>query len=105
MRKMLLHNAELLSTMEATKRLVKILYLTYVKEDLEKVANSATHINSEDITQLLSLLKDFEDLFYGTLGGWYTDPVNLELKTDAKPFTCKYYLFPRINKETFSQKI
>ena len=43
----------------------------------------------EEITQPLSILKYFEDLFYGTLGFWYTDPVDLELNSDYKPFNCK----------------
>ena len=55
-------------------------------------------MNSDESTQLLSLLKDFEDLFGGTLGDWYTDPVDLELNLDSKPFNRKYYIFTRINK-------
>ena len=34
---------------------------------------------------LLGLLQKLEELLYGTLGTWKTDPVELELKQDAKP--------------------
>ena len=48
--------------------MVKILDSNYAKADLKQVAYSATQLNSEEITQLLRLLEDFEDLFDGTLG-------------------------------------
>ena len=62
-------------------------------------------MNAEEITQLLSLLKGFEDLFNGTLGDWDTDTINLELNSDSKPFNLKYYLVPRINKEPFRKEL
>ena len=39
-------------------------------------------------------------MFGGTPGDWNTDPVNLKLNLDYKPFNCKYYLVPIINKDT-----
>ena len=44
-------------------------------------------------------------MFDGTLGDWYTDTVDLELKPNSKYFNCKYYTVPRINKETFRKEI
>ena len=44
-------------------------------------------------------------MFDGTLGYWATEPVNLELKPDSKPFNSRYYLVPRINKETFRKEL
>ena len=44
-------------------------------------------------------------MFGVTIGYWDTEPVGLELKPDYKPFSCKYYLVPRINKENFSKDI
>ena len=61
----------------------------YTKAYLEQVAANATHTNTEEITQILRLLKYFEDLFGGNLGECYTEPVYLELNTDYKPFHCK----------------
>ena len=57
--------AEPVSTREATERLLKTLNSTYAKADLEQVVN-ASHMSSEERTLLLSLLRDFEDLFDGT---------------------------------------
>ena len=48
---------------------------------------------------LLSLLKDFENLFDDTLGDWATKPVDLELNPDSILFNRRYYPVPRINKE------
>ena len=94
-----MQTAEPVSTREATKRLVKPLKSTYEKEKIKQVAYNATQLVSKKRTQLLRLLDNFQDLFDGTLGDWDTDPANLELKTDSKPFNCKYYPVPRnINK-------
>ena len=54
---------------------------------------------------LLHLLKYFEDLFDGTLGKWNTDPLDIELNTDAKTSSSRYYLFSHINKKKFQKKL
>ena len=77
MRKVLMKTADPASTREATERMVKSVGSTYAKSDLKQVADNATQLNAEERTQLLSLLKDFEELFDGTLGEWSTDPVDL----------------------------
>ena len=64
MRKVVIHTEEPDSMIEATERLVKILYSTYVEAELKQVAYNATHPNAEEITQLLRLLEDFEDFFF-----------------------------------------
>ena len=43
------------------------------------------------------LLQDFEELFDGTLGDWDTEPVDFELKEDAKPHYARYYPMARIH--------
>ena len=58
--------------MSSTDQMVKILNSTYTKEYLKQLADNTTHLNSEERTQLLSLLEDFKDLFDGTLGDWAT---------------------------------
>ena len=72
-----------------------------MKADLKQVSDNSTQLNAEEINQLLSLPKDFEDLFGVTLGDWATEPVDLELKPGSKPFNSRYYPVPRIDKETF----
>ena len=98
---MVMQNAEPVSTRKYTERMVKITNSIYAKADLMKVINNATQLNAEERTQLLSLLKDFEELFGGTLGHWKTEPVYFDLKPDSKRFNNRYHLFPRINKEMF----
>ena len=63
------------ATEEETRRVLKILDSDYKKADLEEVVNSADNLNQEQQNQLLKLLKDFEELFDGTLGRWKTTPV------------------------------
>ena len=99
-----MHTAEPVSTREATERLVKILDITYAKAELDHVSANANHPNAEDRTQILRILKDFEDLFDGTQGDWDTDPADLELNTDSKLFNCKYYLVSIIKNDTFCKE-
>ena len=103
MRKLVMQTSETASTREDTEQMVKTTDITYVKDDLKQVANNATNPNTEEITLLLSLLEEFEDLFDGTLGYWYTEPVHLELKADPKTFTSRYYTVPRTSKDFFSK--
>jgi hypothetical protein len=97
--------AEPLATQQATERAVKILDSTYEKANLEEIAANAVDLDKDEKELLLSLLKDFEDLFDGTLGHWDTEPVNIELKADAKPVSSRYYPVPKINKETFKKEL
>ena len=78
--------------------MVKIIDSTYVKIDVKQVADKSTQLSSEERNLLPSLLKDFEDLFDGTLGDWDIGPVYLELNPGSKPFNSRYYPVPRINK-------
>ena len=69
-----IQTAEPASNREATERMVKILENNYAKSDLENVVGNASHLNAEEMILLLSLLKDFEDLFDITLVNWATEP-------------------------------
>ena len=51
-------------------------------------------------SKLLELLKEFEELFDGTLGDWITEPVSFELKEGAKPYHNRPYPDPKVRKET-----
>ena len=105
MLQVVMQTAEPASVKEVTDRLVKILDSTYVNSDLKQVVDNTTHLNAAERTQLIRILKYFEDLFDGTLGDWYTDPVDLELNPGSKPFNSKYYPVPRINKEAFCKEL
>ena len=62
-------------------------------------------MNAEERTQLLRLLEDVEEIFDGTLGDWYKEPVNLEINPYSKPVKYKYYPFTRIKTETFCKEL
>ena len=85
--------------------MVKILNSTYAKSDLNQVDNKITELNSEERTQLLSILEDSKDLLNGTLGYWTTEPVDLDLKPGFKPLYSRYYTLPIINKETLFKEL
>ena len=62
-----MHTTEPLFTIEETQRMVKNLYSSYAKEELEYVAANATHVNAEERTDLPGVFKDFEEFFSGAL--------------------------------------
>ena len=101
----LIHNSETVSTIEATDILVKIIDSIYVNENFTQIADNVTHMDSEDRTQLLELLKYFEDLCDITLGDFYTDPVELDLNSASKPFNGKNYPVNIINKGNFRKEL
>ena len=85
--------------------MVKILESAYAKAYLKQVANNATQLEAEERTQLISLLEYFEELFCGTLGECYKDPVNIGIDPGYKPFNSKYYTVPIINKYTVRKEL
>ena len=76
--KVAMYTAEPVLTRETTEKLEKILDSTYWTSDLEHVAAITTQMNAEERTQLLRILKYFEELFDGILGDWDTEPVALD---------------------------
>ena len=64
---MVMQTAKPVYNREYTERLVKILYSTYTESYIEQVSSNETQMNYGEITQLLRLFKDFEDLFDGTI--------------------------------------
>ena len=105
MHEVVMQNEEPDSTREATEKMIKTLDINYAKEELKQASDNATQLNAEEITQLLSLLDESEELFDINLGYWATDPVDLDLKPCYKPFNSRYYPFLIINKETFRKEL
>ena len=94
------------STDDATKRAVKILDAKYEPADLPKVVNdNCPHLNRAGKQKLLKLLRDFEQLFDGTLGDWKTEPAHLELKENISPFHGRAYQVPRIHRDTLRKEV
>jgi hypothetical protein len=61
------------STTEATKQVVQILDANYEMADLQAVVKATgPHLSLHNKSKLLELLKEFEELFDGTLHDWKT---------------------------------
>ena len=103
--KIIKQTVEPTATQEATEQVICILNSNYEKADLKEVVANAHQLNNEEKGQLLTLLRDFEDIFDGTLGYWDTGPVNIELKPNATPYNGRYSPVPKINKETFRKEL
>ena len=87
---------EPVSTKKATQRVVKILDANDKKADLQAVVGATRpHFSLHDKNKLLELLKEFEELFDGTLGDWRTEPVSFELKEGAKPYQTGHIQFQK----------
>ena len=94
------------SMREATNRAVKILDSKYEKANLvEVVQTTCTHLTDHQQSKLISLLREFEELFDGTLGDFQTEPVSLELLKDAKPYHGRPYPIPHIHLDTLKKEI
>ena len=105
LREVVKQTAEPKVTRRATDRMVKILDSKYEKANLEEIAAAAHQLTDSEQQMLYKLLKEYEDLFDGTLGKWNTEPVHVEMKPDAKPSSSRYYPVPHINKETFRKEL
>ena len=71
---------------EATTRVSRILDAKYDKANLVEVLQSnCTHLSVGRQSAILNLLRQYEDLFDGTLRNFYTELVHLNLKKDAVP--------------------
>ena len=89
----------------ATIRMRRILDPKYKKSDLNKVMTKQwQHLNTEEREILLNLLRKYEDLFDGTLGKWNNTPVDLELRSDAKPVCLRLYPVLRLHEDMFINK-
>ena len=53
---------------------------------------------------MLKLLQIFEEFFDVTLGTWEKDPVEFELKEDAKPICLQLYPLPKILEGMFKDE-
>ena len=93
------------STIEATKRVVKLIDSIYDKSCLDKISENAVQLYANQHEMLLGILKELEGLFDGTLGKWDTSPIDLEVNTGSKPFNSRYCMVPKINTETFYKEL
>ena len=85
----------------------RILDVKYKKADLNEVTTKKCHkhLTAVERHRLFQLLKKFEDLFDGTLGTWNTNPLELELKDDAKPVCLRPYTVPKVHETKFRNEV
>ena len=75
-----------------------MIYAKYEKSDLHKVIETqCEHLTMTQHNELLKWVQKFEELFDGTLGSWETDPVDFELKEDAKLISSQPYPVPNLH--------
>ena len=82
------------------ERTKKILDAKYDPADIRRYVEESTHLSAEEQGQLHSLLKEFEDLFDGTLGKWRGKPYNIELVEGATPYYGRPYPIPKAYERT-----
>ena len=99
------HIAESMAVTEAADRIKEILEAKYEAADLETVCGDQSHMQPIQQKMLLELLHRFSDLFDGTLGKWTQDPIELELKPDAKPYHARPYPIPRVHEKTLRMEV
>ena len=63
------------------------------------------HLPMTQRNELLKLLQKSEELFDGTIGTWKKDPVDFELKEDAKPIFLRPYPVPKVHEEMFKKEV
>ena len=79
-----MQTAEPSSTRKDTGIVIKILDSTYAKANLDKVDADTVQLDKYQCKTLLRIITEFEELFNGILGKWYTTPTNLEMKPRSK---------------------
>ena len=93
------------SVKEQMNRMNRILDANYEKPDLKAEVAKMTHLTDFQQTLLKALLGKHEALFDGKLGEWKGDPVDIELKPDAKPYHTKAYPIAHIHEATFKKDL
>jgi transposase InsO family protein len=76
------------------ERIQRILDIKYAPADLNKIVQECTHLTDKEKAKLGKVLTKYQDLFDGSLGTWKTNPIELELRPDAKPYHAKPYPVP-----------
>ena len=82
--------------MTGVEHIQSILDIKYAPADLDKIVQECTHLTEKDRYALREVLARYEDLFDGSLGTWKAEPVELELRPDAKPYPVPHSLKKRM---------
>jgi hypothetical protein len=90
---------------EATERIKRILDAKYEPADLDQIVQECNHLKYDEKHKLRMLLEKYKILFDGTLGHWTSDPYDIELKPDAKPYHAKPYPIPKAYENTLRMEV
>ena len=82
-----------------------ILDAKYSKANIKTIAESSTHLDSQERNELYTLLKKYECLFDGNLGNWHGKPYGIKLKPYAEPYHGKPFPVPCIHELMFKQEL
>ena len=87
------------------ERIQRILDIKYAPADLNQVVQDCTHLTDTEKSALGKLLAKYQDLFDGTLGTSKTEPIELELRPEAKPYHAKPYPVPHSQEKKLKAEI
>ena len=87
------------------ERIQRILDMKYAPADLDQIVQESTHLTEYEKSLLGKLLARYHDLFDGTLGTWNTDPIELELRPEVKPYHAKAYPVPHSQEKKLKEEI
>ena len=82
-----------------------ILDANYEKQDLKDIVDKQTHLTIIQRNLLYKVLSEYKRVFEGKQGEWKGDPVEIELKSDAKPYHAKPYRIPHSIVPTVKKEI
>ncbi len=87
------------------ERIQRILDMKYAPADLDQIVQESTHLTDYEKSLLGKLLARYHNLFDGTLGTWNTDPIELELRPEVKPYHAKAYPVPHSQGKKLKEEI
>ena len=93
------------AVIEATARIKHILDAKYEKANIDEIAAQAEHLTPSRQEHLAQFLKQYEDLFDGTLGKWKMGACEIELQPEATPYHAKAYPIPNIHTATLKMEV
>jgi hypothetical protein len=94
------------STQDTTNFVMQILDAKYKKADLQSIVrDNCKHISADQQKKLLQLLKKYEMLFDGILGGWKTKPVSFQLREGVSPYHGQAFPVLRIHEDIIIKEV
>ena len=98
-----IHESEILY--EATERTKCILEAKYKPVTPQEIIDGCDHLRDNEKQELLVLLKNFKDLFDGSLGTWKGEKLHIEIKEGAKPYHARAFPIPKSREEGLKKEI